>query len=105
VVRSFRKFVEDIDPALSVATPIDRIALHPHVTATLSDVLTGGDSTSAPHVLLAFGPESGFVEAELESLRAAAYRLARLQTGPLKTEVAVAAALGQLLLLRPPPVN
>lgn len=102
VVHSFRKFVENIDPALSPGAPLDRIALHPHAKATLADVLAGQDVPTAAGTLLAFGPEGGFVDAELESLERGSYRLARLETGPLKTEVALAAALGQLLLLRPP---
>lgn len=105
VVPSFRKFVEDLDPEWFPAMSSTKVALHPESKMHLGQVL--GERVPAPlakeeSLVLAIGPEGGFIEAELVSLKRANYVETRLDTGPLRTEVAVAATLGQLFLLRPP---
>jgi len=51
-------------------------------------------------VVLAFGPDGGFVPEEVELFRRAGYELATLSRSTLRTEVAVAVGLGQLELCR-----
>jgi RsmE family RNA methyltransferase len=49
---------------------------------------------------LVIGPEGGFIQAELDSFQRSGFRFVDLQTGTLKTEAAIACALGQLALVR-----
>jgi len=100
VVQGFRRYVEDVDPVQFGSFPVDRIALHPGASVTLDAALPNQERHR--ETVLALGPEGGFISSELESWQQAGYALACLQTGPLKTEVALAAALGQIALLRPP---
>lgn len=68
-----------------------RVCLHPRSEAIYSHLL----ATAPACLCLAIGPEGGFIERELESLRGVGFQIARMETGPLRTEVALAAALGQ----------
>lgn len=75
-----------------------RIVAHPGADATLEDVAAASGWSPEPP-LLAIGPEGGWIEAELESFRAAGFLPASLGPWTLTTEHALAAALGQLALL------
>lgn len=83
-----------------------RLVLHPQADQQLHQALCEpADGAFRPLpasevVTLAIGPEGGFIDQELNSLEEAGYRRVALGTGPLKTDVAVAAALGQLALVR-----
>jgi len=50
-------------------------------------------------VVLAIGPEGGWIDRELETFIARGFRPFSIGTGILRSEAAVAAALGQLALL------
>jgi RsmE family RNA methyltransferase len=54
----------------------------------------------APRVVVAIGPERGWIEPELASLRGAGFAAVQLTAGILRTEAAIAAALAQVELLR-----
>lgn len=88
-----------------------KLLLDPNAPATMDHALQGAEGASGEEVIVALGPEGGFVEREVQSFRDAGFVSARINTGPLKTEVALAATLGQLALLRPafpvlgPPVD
>lgn len=90
------RFVDFVD-ALSAPEPSEvRVVLHPGVAAGL-------DQAGLPpstRLYLVLGPEGGFIPRELESLQTVGFQMADLGTGPLRTETAVAAALGQVVLLR-----
>jgi 16S rRNA (uracil1498-N3)-methyltransferase len=81
-----------------------KVVFDPTARTDLAGVLlpTSGteEATVLPPVTLAFGPDGGFVPEELELLREAGFRAAKLAPSVLRTEVAVAAGLGQLELLR-----
>lgn len=87
VHRLFRPFVEEqLD---GIAGDSMRLVAHPR------------DATDAPRgidgaVTLAVGPEGGFIEAELESLRAQKFSAVRIGPRILRVETAVAALVGRL---------
>lgn len=98
VARRFVHFFED--ELAEVFPPLSRkLVLHPSAPSTLNQA-DGASTESLEDVVIALGPEGGFIERELETLQRAGFSPVRLGTGPLKTEVALAAALGQLALLR-----
>ncbi|MDX2051787.1 MAG: RsmE family RNA methyltransferase [Polyangiaceae bacterium] len=99
VERSFRRYVEDLDQAQLGLNAAARVVLHPGSEASLASALCSSYEPTMP-VLLALGPEGGFIDAEVASFERAGYKPAELRTGPLRTEVALSAALGQLALLR-----
>jgi 16S rRNA (uracil1498-N3)-methyltransferase len=92
----FRRFVEDelpIHPHLG--EPASRFILEPESTQFLA--------TSLPllsRVSLAFGAEGGFIPSEVESFHQAGFRSICLGPAILTTEIAVAASLAQLCLMR-----
>lgn len=77
-----------------------RVLFDPGGHVPLSEALP---PTSAPvpvPVWLVFGPDGGFVQTELDDFTALGFRRTRLGQSILRTEVAIAFALGQLELLR-----
>jgi 16S rRNA (uracil1498-N3)-methyltransferase len=70
---------------------------HPRAVAALEEVARPGDQ--AP-VVLAVGPEGGWIDAELGSLASAGFTPVRLGAAVLRVEAAIAALLAQLELLR-----
>lgn len=85
--RLFRPFAEDELPGLTAET----LALvgHPGASAPCPRALAGPAT-------LAVGPEGGWIETELESLRAAGFRPVDLGPRILRTDTAVAALVGRL---------
>lgn len=82
--RSFKVFIED---ELAVwAGGAQRLVLHPGLTAA--------NPTRAGRVVLAIGPDGGWVPYEVDMLRAHGFLPVSLGPRPLRVEVAVAAALG-----------
>jgi|SRR6187551_2527128 len=98
VISRFTSFLDE--QSVSSTHPAVRFVMDPNASSDfrsqLSDVPT--DSALPPPVLLAFGPDGGFIPREVESLHQVGYASVRLNTGPLRTEVAVAAALGALTM-------
>lgn len=87
VRRFFRPFVEDELPAIARGTR--PLVAHPYAEAELPRAAAGP-------VTLAVGPEGGFIEKELESLRAAGFMSVSLGSRILRVETAVAALVGRL---------
>lgn len=99
VHRSFGRFVTTLAERPSTAET--RVVFHPVPGTHLGHVFAADDAAQpSDAVTLAFGPDGGFVPEELELLALAGFRAASLCGPILRTEVAVAAALGQLELLR-----
>jgi 16S rRNA (uracil1498-N3)-methyltransferase len=93
----FMAFIHDGDPQFPKQTR--KLVLDPEAGDSLGPATAPTNpSPSARNYetswVMAFGPDGGFVPRELETLRNAGYVPARLNTGPLRTEVAVAATLG-----------
>jgi 16S rRNA (uracil1498-N3)-methyltransferase len=84
--RLFRRFVEDELPL--IASDV-RLVAHPAAT----EMLPRGVSDE---VTLVIGPEGGFIESELASLDRAGFRAATLGERILRTETAIAAAVGRM---------
>ncbi len=93
-------------------THLPAIAVHPRLMRLLDDRFAAPGGTrliahpGAPPlervmgpVTLAIGPEGGWIERELETFVARGFAPVSIAAGILRTETAVAAALGQLALL------
>jgi len=92
---SFRTFIEERLPRLQESEPCRELLLDPGAARTLA-------AADAPHhgpVRLAVGPEGGWTTAELGCFERAGFSGIRLGAPILRTETAIVAALGQLLLL------
>lgn len=85
--RRFKPFVEDELEAVAGARA--RLLAHPGASTSLSSAASGP-------VLLAIGPEGGFIPYEVESLTARGFAPVSLGARVLTVEVALAAALGRL---------
>ena len=86
LARLFRPFVEDELPGLLAGG-----------TGLLAHPGTGGTpGTLVAPVILAIGPEGGWIEAEVQSLRAAGLQLLDLGPRILRTETALATLVGKL---------
>lgn len=87
LARLFRPFVEDELPAMTVGATA--LVAHPHVDAPAPRAVRGS-------LVLAIGPEGGFIQAELDSLVRAGCAPVSLGPRVLRVETAVAALLGRL---------
>ncbi len=86
--RLFRPFVEgDLD---AIAGESMRLVAHPRDSVDCPRAIDG-------HVTLAIGPEGGFIDAEIESLRAQEFSAVRIGPRVLRVETAVAALVGRLI--------
>jgi 16S rRNA (uracil1498-N3)-methyltransferase len=95
VHEGFRPFVEDeLKESAALAPAERRFVLEPEAEGPLPSSLGRSEPVS-----LAFGPEGGFVEAELASLGRVGFVPARLGPAILTTEIAIAASLAQIQLL------
>lgn len=95
---NFCQFLEETEPRLNEKFPGPRLVLEPHCRNNMSSALE--HTNSQDFVTLVIGPEGGFIDKELESFDRSDFRKVDLQTGTLKTEAALPAALGQLALIR-----
>jgi RsmE family RNA methyltransferase len=93
----FRPFVEDRSPAMFGDAA--RWVAHPSATTKLSEMRI---APSDKKVVLAIGPEGGFIEPEIESFERAGFQPVSLGPRILRVETAVIFALAQLDLLREP---
>lgn len=97
ILNRLTEFMEHhADTSLSSTSKPFKCLLHPEAPQTLSACLNDPD-LKAKHdseTLLAIGPDGGFIPREIETFANAGYEVARLNVGPLRTEVALAAALG-----------
>ena len=87
----FRPFVEDDLDGL-LGTHAKRLLAHPVANASITDVAAGVDQ----RVVLAVGPEGGWVPFELELLTARGFTLFHAGPRTLRVEVAVPFLLGAL---------
>ena len=92
----FRPFVEDTVPQLSLSCPV-RLLAHPGINARLPQIVS---SPLREKVLLAIGPEGGWLDYEIARFREQGFKPFSLGPRILKVETAVAALLAQLDLLR-----
>lgn len=91
----FRPFVGDHLPALTAEFPTGLLA-HPAATATLAQQLS---PPPAGQVLLAIGPEGGWVDFEVAQFRSRGFRGFSLGPRILRVDTAVPALLAQVELL------
>ena len=92
--------VEVLAPRLAawrVAAPLRCVLAHPAAAAALERIVSPGDVSA---VVLAIGPEGGWIDRELESFTGAGFAAATFGPAVLRTETAVAAAVAQIALLR-----
>ena len=105
VVSRFTDFTAGLTPDpldCERAHPESKWVLHPGAELVLgqdTDLLQLGDEAERGQ-LLVFGPDGGFIDEELERLVQVGCQAVRLNVGPLRTEVAVAAVLGIVTSLR-----
>ncbi len=92
----FRPFVEDLLPEIAAAAPI-RLVAHPDTPITLPEAVP---RPFTDRLLLAIGPEGGWVEFEIDQFRAQG--LLPFTMGPriLRMDTAVPALIAQIDLLR-----
>ncbi len=101
--KQFKPFVQDILPSL----PGTRLLAHPGESASLFDLLaphrqSGPEKTkdgSGTSVLLAVGPEGGFVDYECEQFAAQGFSTFTMGSRILHVDTAVVALLAQVQLL------
>lgn len=100
VFRIFDRLTEfmehDAYASVSSASKQFKCLLHPEAPQTLSACLNDPhlQAKHSNETLLAIGPDGGFIPREIETFANAGYEVTRLNVGPLRTEVALAAALG-----------
>jgi len=98
-VEVHRLFTPFVRGALAERVAGDRsrgLLLHPRDAAPIEEVV--GDR--AGEIVVAIGPDGGWIDRELETFDDIGFRRATLGERVLRTDVAVAAALAQLELLR-----
>lgn len=95
-VRLHRRLVPFVGGLASPEAGECRLIAHPGAAGPIEDALEG----SARHVLLAIGPEGGWIERELETFGDAGFRAATLGPWILRSEAAVTAAVAQIAVLR-----
>jgi RsmE family RNA methyltransferase len=74
-----------------------RLVLHPRATALIE---SQADGIATHRVVLAIGPDGGFIDRELESFTERGFHPVSLGPHVLRTEAAVVAALAQVALLK-----
>ena len=99
IVDSFRRYVEDIAPR--PGSKGAQLVLHPGSALTMAQAVQG--QTQGAECFLALGPEGGFIQSELDSWCSHGWSAVDLGTPTLRTEAAIAAALGQLALVQGSP--
>jgi RsmE family RNA methyltransferase len=94
-----RRFMEALDGEFPVGGGRAglRLVAHPRGAAPLEQVVPHGEAGS---ITLAIGPEGGWSERELDTLVARGFAPVSLGAPVLRVEAAIAAALGQLMLVR-----
>lgn len=90
----YRRLMELLDTRF--AKPGDDLRIIAHPTGAPLERVVGSDR----HVTLAIGPEGGWIDRELETFVARGFKPVSLGAPILRVETAVAAALGQLVLMR-----
>jgi RsmE family RNA methyltransferase len=89
-------FLEAHHPAAAAAAPSTRLLAHARGAVPIEDAWRASPRTP---ITLAIGPEGGWIEREVETFAARGFAVVSLGAPILRTEVALAAALGQLALL------
>ena len=89
----YRRLMELLDTRF--AKPGEGLRVIAHPTGAPIERVVGAD----PHVTLAIGPEGGWIERELETFVARGFKPVSIGAPILRVETAVAAALGQLMLI------
>ena len=92
----FKPFVEDRLPEFAAGAM--KLVAHPGATMSLTSIRLAEDD----RVVLAVGPEGGFVPYEVEAFRAAGFTAVSMGGRTLRVETACVALLAQIDLLRHP---
>ena len=94
----FRNFFEDTFTELeqAEAVPSTKLLPHPEVASSIHQIYDG----RAPRLVLAVGPEGGWVPFEIEMMESLGFRPFKLGPWVLRVETAVTAALAQIELTR-----
>lgn len=95
VHRRLMPFLDERHPADNAA-PSTRLLAHARGAVPIEQAFR---SSPRPPLTLAIGPEGGWIEREVETFAARGFAVVTLGAPILRTEVALAAALGQLALL------
>ena len=93
----FKPFVEDRLPAFAAGAA--KLVAHPGAEVSLASVSVAPDD----RVVLAVGPEGGFVPYEVDAFRAAGFTPVSMGPRTLRVETACVALLAQIALLRAVP--
>jgi RsmE family RNA methyltransferase len=93
IIELHRRFMEALDRPRDGA----RLVLHPRDAAPLEQALPAGE---AGPITLAIGPEGGWIDRELGTLEERGFTRVTLGAPVLRVEPAIAAALGQVMLVR-----
>jgi 16S rRNA (uracil1498-N3)-methyltransferase len=91
-VRVWPRFMALVDARFGAADVETRVVAHPDAPPIESASLAGP-------IVIAIGPERGWIDRELDTLRARGFQPVSLGAAILRVEAAVAAALAQLALL------
>ncbi len=94
VCRRFKPFIEDESAAFFGAAT--RLAFHPHEAVPLS----AGAVPSGRGVVIAIGPEGGWSDYEVDLLRGHGFACVSFGARTLRTDTAVQAIVGAVMLLR-----
>ena len=92
--RHFLRFIEEHVPKHYAGH--DRLAAHPSASTDLACT----PLSFARPILIAIGPEGGFIESEIEALAAAGFSIVHMSQKVLRVETACVAMLAQVDLLR-----
>lgn len=98
-VRIERRFAAYVEKLKETPGPL-RLLAHPEADDAIEAVSDALAEAPGRHVELAFGPEGGWIDREVESFRQAGFRPVCLGPWILRLETALTAALAQLELLR-----
>ena len=110
IERRFRPFIEDQAPIVWPA-PMRRLLAHPGAQKNLCEVMSAADEETEARdprrskdlrseIVLAVGPEGGWVPFEVELLEAHGFHAFTAGPRVLRVDTAVPFLLGQLALLR-----
>jgi RsmE family RNA methyltransferase len=91
----FKAFVEDAAPGTFADASV-RLIAHPGAERSIADVRI----TPTDRVVVAVGPEGGFVDYELDAFTKLGFRSVHIGPAPLRVETACVAVLAQVHLLR-----
>lgn len=96
LIRVFSRLTEFLEQETSTFSRMTKCILHPEAQDVLSSSLSKAASQGLDVIdtVLVVGPDGGFIPREIATFEDRGYIATRLNVGPLRTEIAVAAMLG-----------